>query len=884
MALSPADYAAYSRATGTPYPEDPEERAQITPDVLEFRRNQLRAPQEESNLPGILGAAALGLSALAGGVGIARALAGKRAQVPPSSRPPVTPQGEQAVQTTSTGGRLRTPEEITRQARTERPRGTVLTDLVNYRVQQNLADIPEPTQQELNKITKSQFNRVYDEITKLPLPRTTVDPNTGREVLLDPFGVDPSSRQAVYASVAAKPESQLPRVYKPQGGVPIELITDPNTGEIFRRGKSPESFSQIYKPLPPGDPWTGEVGAATPLIQGPISAQQNLQNFLGEPTLPYARTDLPTTRTPGSFREFSRDVSGATAAERLAQDPELKQLVTQQRRQEGAELGREAQRQMRIASVIESEADQYIAQLRQEALSQQTLGALESGEDQITGRTMRGVQRNEDLDSSQVNEVFRQTGSADVAAAMTPDGIPVDQTDLWGQPTIPQAQKTVQNPTLLLPAAAASPREKAQEFLQSRFESLGETFPGRYRRERVMGSDPLIAEAAELYAATGDPSVLSRFSKTPSSPLGVKPTVQMSINDEDLPTSQFFKPTGYPEYTGDLIQRDIELTNEISSLGAKQQELLKQAKELGEQELMLRVAMDRDPAGGGAYTNMFGKVKYAQQNLQDPATLDVDLGDALAERNFIRGQINSLENLGTTYKLSDVQEGVRPYFEYDELGRIIPSTFELRSGRKSIDLDPKTGGGRLVSEYDPEGQSGSTRGIYGIEQTSRRSSPTTQPTGMTMDELIREGLEQAQASPEGDVPIPPSLSDLTEQQVTPQKRSSVNMSEAILRAARLQGNRNPRGGVLPDEITMTRRQLKQLDQPEEVVYRPREVIAPGSVPPQQLNLKNVTGYAARRRDTPADIAANQLEAYMSKLQRGRSTPLTSQAVIQPRLF
>lgn len=790
MALSPADFAAYSRATGTPYPEDPEERAGLAPQVAEFRRNQLRAPQQEANLPAAIGASLLGLGALGA------AVAGSRRFARGAKKPSALAVDEGSLRQASQ------PKTYTTPAPSSPPPPTPGTP---------------PSSEGAAPLTEAQ------------------------------------RRAKVYENVAQKSPGELQSVYRPKGDISEDvLITNPNTGEIFRRGKSPETFARDYISL--------------------------------RPALTGQKTDLPITRTPGSFLDFSKAASGEAAAQNLLNDPKLKQLVTQQRRQEGAELGREAQRQMRVASAIESEADQYIAQLRQEALSQQTLGALESGEDQMTGRTMRGVQRNEDLDVSEVNAIARQTGSADVAASLTLDGVPIDQTDFWGQPTIPQPQKTEQSSNRLLPSAAISPREKAQQFLQSEFESLGKTFPGRYRRERVMGSDPLIAEAAELYAATGDPSVLSRFSKTPSSPLGVKPTVQLSINDENLPTSQFFKPTGYPEYTGDLIQRDIELTNEISSLGAKQQELLNQAKELGEQELMLRVAMDRDPAGGGAYTNMFGKVKYAQQNLQDPATLDVDLGDALAERNFIRGQINSLENLGTTYKLSDVQEGVRPYFEYDELGRIIPSTLELRSGRKSIDLDPKTGGGRLVSEYDPEGQSGSTRGIYGIEQTSRRSSPTTQPTGMTMDELIREGLEQAKASPEGDVPIPPSFSDLTEQQVTPQKRSSVNMSEAILRAARLQGNRNPRGGVLPDEITMTRRQLKQLDQPEEFAYRPREVIAPGSVPPQQLNLTNVTGYAARQRQSPADIAANQLEAYMSKLQRGRSTPLTSQAVIQPRLF
>jgi hypothetical protein len=77
MALSPADFAAYSRATGTPYPEDPEERAELAPEVLEFRRNQLRAPQEESNLPGILGAVAASLGAAGAGYAGLRYLAGR---------------------------------------------------------------------------------------------------------------------------------------------------------------------------------------------------------------------------------------------------------------------------------------------------------------------------------------------------------------------------------------------------------------------------------------------------------------------------------------------------------------------------------------------------------------------------------------------------------------------------------------------------------------------------------------------------------------------------------------------------------------------------------------------------------------------------------------
>jgi len=114
-----------------------------------------------------------------------------------------------------------------------------------------------------------------------------------------------------------------------------------------------------------------------------------------------------------------------------------------------------------------------------------------------------------------------------------------------------------------------------------------------------------------------------------------------------------------------------------------------------------------------------------------------------------------------------------------------------------------------------------------------------------------------------------------------QNLSSVNMSQAVLRAAKQQATRNPRGGVLPDEITTLRRQMAQPTGVEQVFTDVQETVSP--IPPQQLGLEGVTGYSARQAKSPADLAAEQLENYMSKLQRGRSTPLTSEVVIQPRL-
>jgi len=82
MALAPADFYAYSRATGVPVPESPEERIALVPEVLEFRKNQLAQPKESPDLGQLIGSAALGVGALAGLGFAARRLLGRGTQVP----------------------------------------------------------------------------------------------------------------------------------------------------------------------------------------------------------------------------------------------------------------------------------------------------------------------------------------------------------------------------------------------------------------------------------------------------------------------------------------------------------------------------------------------------------------------------------------------------------------------------------------------------------------------------------------------------------------------------------------------------------------------------------------------------------------------------------
>lgn len=82
MALSPADFYAYSRATGAQIPEDPQERAEMAPEVLEFRRSQLKAPQQESNVLQTLGTSALAVGAAIGAGLAARRFLGRGQQIP----------------------------------------------------------------------------------------------------------------------------------------------------------------------------------------------------------------------------------------------------------------------------------------------------------------------------------------------------------------------------------------------------------------------------------------------------------------------------------------------------------------------------------------------------------------------------------------------------------------------------------------------------------------------------------------------------------------------------------------------------------------------------------------------------------------------------------
>ena len=293
--------------------------------------------------------------------------------------------------------RQRQVVEDTIRARSERPQGVVTVNLPQPKTARDpwgvatvppgpnikemsfvLGDLPEPTEAELAKVLPKTQEKSYPAV--------------------------PLTRQQVFSSVAAKPESELPRVYKPQGSAEVDLITDPNTGEVFRRGQSPESFKETYIGL--------------------------------RPALTGQRTDLPEGRTPGTFAEFSQDVSGASRRQaNTVQAAGQEDFANQYLRNEGY-----------------TQADTLVDQQVSSNLNQtdQFINAVNSAEDQQTGRVKLSFQRNEDENlaaielaedrvdaqlASMAQTSPESAGGIEVDAAINrvaaqrPDGMPIDQAE-----------------------------------------------------------------------------------------------------------------------------------------------------------------------------------------------------------------------------------------------------------------------------------------------------------------------------------------------------------------------------------------------------------------------------------------------------------------------
>jgi len=385
----------------------------------------------------------------------------------------------------------------------------------------------------------------------------------------------------------------------------------------------------------------------------------------------------------------------------------------------------------------------------------------------------------------------------------------------------------------------------AQSFLNNKREQLQSKGLSPTRVERSLAADPAMAEAAELYASTGDPAVLQRFSEMPSSPLKVEPRSALPGTDSpvgsqkasDMPesgveTGKLFRKAPFGEFKADLEDKDIDLTNRISELGVEQQNLESfvagRRAQLEQDDLMLRSAMDREAPDQDAYSKMLATVNTELENLPDPQTSDIkaDINDAAAERDLVRRQIKAADELGPQQFLIDQSEGSRAFYETTPEGTVIEETLEIRPGRKAIDVVGGKGGGRSAAEftagqrepdvvrqtrgvrmrdYDDAGNQRTAyqddrtvqakKTIYGIQTPNEEISAGLRPSQIPQSSVVEEGLRQSVAAPEGDVPMPPPEESLFIRSKPQRSQDPLKASEAI-RRARIEGDRRDPQAIL----------------------------------------------------------------------------------------
>ena len=229
-------------------------------------------------------------------------------------------------------------------------------------------------------------------------------------------GASPSMEETVRRAAATPPSSlvrqrmgeQITREARAER-MPGVIQTDLNALMAERAARRPaetgyrsQALAQLDRTAPP----SAEVIAARRLAQQQQLSQAVAQSRIPyQPELPGVDATLMALRSPLSqIVEESTGVLEAVAPSRpLSAAP--------------------AQFKLDLGTLTEQHQSNQLARINQAA------NATEAGAGQMSGRVRQQLQRNEDLNLNVIDQVEDATGSIDIAAAQTEDGIPFDQAE-----------------------------------------------------------------------------------------------------------------------------------------------------------------------------------------------------------------------------------------------------------------------------------------------------------------------------------------------------------------------------------------------------------------------------------------------------------------------
>jgi hypothetical protein len=602
----------------------------------------------------------------------------------------------------------------------------------------------------------------------------------------------------------------------------------------------------------------------------------------------------------------------------------------------------------------------------------QAANALDAAEDQQTGRMKIQLQRNEDLDMSQVevlediasqqrNFMMEQDEPINSVASQLPDGLPVDQAESTGR---------LGSYTLGRTSDADLSQSSAANFLQQRrlklLEDAEAGTPARLEKKladafgpEAWREDPKATRRrnALKLGAAGNEQFFENLNEGTVTIAGEQfpvSSLKEGVYMEDTAQNLLNKGDAYRDWLGNIrleeTRNQIKLANQLDDLLAQDNILQGDTGEVAlgtakktrffsspqerdayitEERTASRgreIALDLQDEIDGRVNELLrsfemsekrlaGAEKATSRNLQR-LSVPQKLMSGVEEGIVVRPILTAPDNIPMLEgELSNIERG-RPVGQFisQEQLEVVPGGL-LSGGRarsvsnigQDIGFDPETGerivvplvdetgerivqklaGKRMGADVGVRGRGGvagldtkASIGIYGPElaeygtaaqtKTGQYTQEASQVPSLVNSEPLQKGKsggyftypQQREANPVKYT-----------QEATPERIASVLLSEQVRKGQ----VSFPKQNINSYPSSILARPVR-INFPEETVKpSPTQLSFPSDVVP-------ATAAAARVRVTPADQAAQQLEAYMGRLQRGRTSPLTSQVRIQPSLF
>ena len=589
-------------------------------------------------------------------------------------------------------------------------------------------------------------------------------------------------------------------------------------------------------------------------------------------------TELPASyyqRTPSTFKEFSQDPARA-----LLTDPELLKYVEAEEAaavmRQPAMRAEQSRQQAQVRRALSAQADETLAAIRSEANTVQAAAqedfanqylrnqgytaadtlvdqqqgriigqvdhfanAVNSAEDQTTGRVKAALQRNEDANlaaiemaedavDQQLARLTQQSpetaSSIDVDAAINQvasqlaDGLPVDQAEVvttvrgFGfQPT---------QPGLGLQQQAA----RSQRY-------------GTPTKVSVIGQYPAVSEQTpapylkfpgELGSSAGEEIVVTETQ--PFTGLtnirrgGVEFTAREArVGEEGRPGRYTVLPPGTPTegrtFTGPStptlsadeianklaeiqISREAQVQNAMSR-GLTEARARRQAQLTESQKQALEASLPSySTEDVMSRTGMvsYGDITEAERFSEEAASRSGQL-KALEEGGFLEEQVDPGQ-VRTEPRTVKYGMMVRPASKTSYRGVTgLPGTGVygtipgISTKQVAVGSAEPFGAGAVRASKVTRSELGESRGVTTPlqftpgESIVGRETPEgftytgtamSQPTRVSQRELVEEAMAKSTADPYGDVPVPPSISELTEQDVNAQRLRSVDVSRNIM--------------------------------------------------------------------------------------------------------